>query len=75
MPNTNKMLLKLKRFNYATSLGLNTGYYHIQLTEDISNLCIIITPRGKFSYKRLPMVVGNSPGIFQQKMNGLFQGF
>ena len=30
---------------------------------------------GKCCYKYLPIVVGKSPDIFQQKMNDLFQGF
>ena len=51
------------------------GYYHIQITEDISNLCAIIIPWGKYCYKRLTMEVSNSPDILQQKMNNLFQGF
>ena len=29
---------------------------------------------GKYQYKRLTMVVANSPDIFQQKMNDLFNG-
>ena len=57
------------------SLGLNMGYYHIQLRENASNLCTIILPWGKYRYKRLPMVVANLPDIFQQKMNDLFHGF
>ena len=38
MPKTSEMLLKLEGFQYATSLGLNMGYYNIQLSENASNL-------------------------------------
>ena len=69
------MLLKLEVFQYVTSLDLNMGYYHIQLSENASNLCTIILPWGKYRYKRLPMGVANSPDIFKQKMNYLFRGF
>ena len=75
MPNINDMLLKLEGFHYDNSLDLNMEYFHIWLTEDTSNLCTIILPWGKYRYKRLPMVVSNSPDIFQQKINDLFQGF
>ena len=75
MPKINEMLLKLEGFQYATSLDLNMGYYHILLSENASNLCKIIIPWGKYRYKRLPMRVANSPDIFQQKMNDLFHGF
>ena len=51
------------------------GYYHIRLRKNVSKLCTIILPWGKYRYKRLPMGVTNSPEIFQQKMNDLFHGF
>ena len=69
------MLFKLESFQYATSLGLNMGYYHIRLRKNSSNLCTIILSWGKYRYKRLPMVIDNSPDILQQKMNDLFHGF
>ena len=69
------MLLELEGFHYDTSLDLNMGYYHIRLSENESNLCMIILPKGKYRYKRLPMGVSNSPCIFQQKINDLFHEF
>ena len=44
MPKINENLLKLEGFQYTTSLDLNMGYYHIQLSENASNLCAIILP-------------------------------
>ena len=75
MPTINKILLKLEGFQYATSLDLNMEYYHIQLSDNEINLRNIIIPQGKYFYKRLQMVVANSPDIFQQKMNGLYHRF
>ena len=69
------MLLKLEGFEYATSLDLNMGYYHIRLSKNANNLCTIILPCRKYRYKRLPMGVANSPDIFQKKMNNLYHGF
>ena len=42
MPKINEMLLKLEGFQYASSLDLSMGYYHIRLSENASNLCTII---------------------------------
>ena len=67
--NINEILFKLEGFQYALSLGLNMGYYHIRLTEDTSNLCTIIIPWGKYHYKHITMLVSKSPEILQQKMN------
>ena len=49
MPNINEMLLKFEGFQCATSLNLNMGYYHIQLSKNTSNLCTIIIPWGNIS--------------------------
>ena len=45
------MLCKLDGFQYDMSLDLNMVYYHIRITEDASNLCMIILPWGKYRYK------------------------
>ena len=75
MPKINGMWSKWECFQYAKSLDLNMGYYHILLTEYASNLCIIILPSVKYCYKWLPSGIANFPENFQQKMNDLFQKF
>jgi hypothetical protein len=49
------------------------GYYTIRLDPDASKICTIIFPWGKYSYKRLPMGIAHSPGIFQGKMTELME--
>jgi hypothetical protein len=49
------VLQELEGFTYATVLDVNMGYYTIGLDPDASKICTIIFPRGKNSYKRLPM--------------------
>ena len=58
----------MEGFQYATSLDMNMGYYHITLSEEASNICTIVTEFGKYRYKRLPMGVSCSPDIFQAKI-------
>ena len=50
------------------------GYYHIRLIENLINLCTIILPCERYSYKCLSMVFANFPDIFQHNMNDLFHG-
>ena len=69
LPKIQDMLLKLEGFQYATSLDLNMGYYHIELSPESKKLCTIVLPWGKYEYQRLPMGLCNSPDIFQEKMN------
>ena len=74
IPNIQDMLLNLEGFRYATSLDLNMGYYHLELDPASKELCTIVLPFGKFEYQRIPMGLCNSPDIFQEKMNELFEG-
>ena len=74
IPNIQDLLMNLEGFQYATSLDLNMGYYHLELNEKSKQLCAIVLPFGKFEYQRIPMGLCNSPDIFQEKMNELFTG-
>jgi predicted aspartyl protease len=71
IPKIQDLLMKLEGFQYATSLDLNMGYYHIELTPTSKALCTIVLPWGKYEYQRLPMGLCNSPDIFQEKMSSL----
>ncbi len=68
IPKISTVLQEIEGFSYATALDLNMGYYTIRLDPDASEICTIIFPRGKYSYKRLPMGIAGSPDIFQGKM-------
>ena len=47
------------------------GYYTIRLDPEASEICTIIFPWGKYSYKRLTMGFGDSADIFQAQMMDL----
>ena len=71
IPKISMVLQELEGFIHATTLDLNMGYCTIRLDSDVSKICIIILPWGKYSYLRLPMGVACSPDIFQAKMSEL----
>ena len=71
IPKIQDLLIKLEGFQFATSLDLNMGYYHIELDPASKKLCTIVLPFGKFEYQRLPMGLNNSPDLFQEKMSEL----
>ncbi len=74
IPHIQDMLLNLEGFQYATSLDLNVGYYHVELNPNSRELCTIVLPFGKYEYQRVPMGLCNSPDIFQEKMSELMDG-
>jgi hypothetical protein len=65
------MLKELEDFTYAIAVDLYMGYYTIRLDPAASEMCTIIFPWGKYSYKRLPMGFGGSADIFQAQMMDL----
>ena len=71
LPKIQDILQKLEGFQWATSLDLNMGYYHLSLTPQASKMCTVVFPWGKYEYLRLPMGLCNSPDVFQEKMNDL----
>jgi len=74
IPNIQDMLLNLEEFQWATSLDLNMGDYHIRLDPASKQLCTIVLPFGKYEYQAIPMGLCNSPDIFQEKMSELMDG-
>jgi len=71
IPKISTTLQEMEGFSYATALDLNMGYYTIRLDPEASEICTIIFPWGKYSYKRLPMGYGGSADIFQAQMMDL----
>ena len=54
---------------FASSLDLYMGYYHIKLYPFSRILCTIVLPWEKYEYQSLPMGLCNSLDLFQEKMN------
>jgi hypothetical protein len=51
IPHIQDMLLNIEGFQYATSLDLNMGYYHIELNPNSRRLCTIVYPSVNSSTK------------------------
>ena len=72
IPNAQDMLLNLEGFQCATSLDLNVGCYHIELSPTSRKLCTLVFLFGKCKMQRLPVGLCDSFDIFQEKMSMLF---
>ncbi len=64
IPQFQELFHNLKGFQYATSLDLNMGYYHIKVTPKASSYCTVVLPRGKYKNLCLPMGLCNSRNMF-----------
>jgi hypothetical protein len=73
IPKISTLLQELEGFSFATALDLNMEYNTNRLDPDASNICTIIFPWGKHSYKHLTMGIAGSPDIFQGKMSELMK--
>jgi transposase InsO family protein len=74
IPKIQTMLTNLEGFSHASSIDLNMGYYHIELTPASKQLCTIVLPWGKYEYQKLPMGLCNSADVFQECMSDLMMG-
>ena len=73
LPKISEILQEFTGLTCATALDLKMGYYTISLDSNAQRLCTIITPWGKYKYKRFPMGISTVPNIFQNKMSNLIR--
>ena len=48
IPKIQDLFLRLEGFHYGTTLYLNMGYYHIELSAKSKELCTIVAQWGKY---------------------------
>ena len=63
IPKIQDVILKLEGFTCTSSLDINMGYYHIELSPGAKHICTIVLPWGRYKYKKLPMGAYTSPNI------------
>ena len=74
IPQIEDLYAQLGNGTTYTKLDMRHTYEQIQLHPDSRKYVTINTPRGLFTYKRLPYGVSSAPGIFQRFMDSLLKG-
>jgi hypothetical protein len=66
LPIITDILYKCSGYKFFKKLYVSMQYHMLELDEESQDLCIIITPFGKYKYLRLQMGLKCSPDIVKQ---------
>ena len=73
IPRIEDLYAQLGNGTSYTKLDMRHAYEQIELHPDSRKYVTINTPRGLFTYKRLPYGVSSAPGIYQRVMDSLMK--
>ena len=73
LPKIDEMYGRLKGAKYFTTLDLQSGYYHIGLSEGSKAKTAFITPFGKYQFEVVPFGLAQAPAYFQQLISIVLQ--
>ena len=72
-PVVEHILNDLGAFSYASSLDLTMGYSQVVIPSNMRESTTIVTPEGRFMYKRLPQGLAESAAIFSSGIADILQ--
>ena len=74
LPTGDETLAKLSGATVFTTLDTTKGFWQVPLAEDSQYLTTIITPFGRFMFRRLPFGISSAPEIIQRKLLAVLDG-
>ncbi|GFR91026.1 polyprotein [Elysia marginata] len=74
MPILDDVLPELQSSRLFSKLDVREAFYHVKLDEKSADLTTMITPFGRYRWKRLPFGLSVSSEIFQRRLNEALEG-
>lgn len=72
IPTIEDLTSKLANMKFFSVFDLSSGFWHMELDENSSDLTTFMTPFGRFKFKRVPFGLNCAPEMFQRKMVEIF---
>ena len=73
LPVIHEVLQKRSGWKYFTKLDLTMFYYSLELDKASKQLCMIITPFGKYQYNRMAMGLKPAPNVAQSIIKNILK--
>ena len=74
LPLIEDIVRRRKGYKYFTKLDLTMMYYSFELDDESADLCTIVTPYGKWKYRRMAMGLKTAPDIAQYYIERTLKG-
>lgn len=72
IPTIEDLTSKISNMRIFSVFDLSSGFWHMELDQNSSNLTTFMTPFGRFKFKRVPFGLNCAPEMFQRKMVEIF---
>lgn len=72
IPDPEEIKARLNKAKYFTKLDATSGFWHIPLDAESSQLCTMTTPFGKYSFLRSPFGISSAPEIFNKMVKQIY---
>ena len=74
LPLIEDIVRRRKGYKYFTKLDLTMMYYSFEMDDESADLCTIVTPYGKFKYRRMAMGLKPAPDFAQCHIEQVLHG-
>ena len=75
LPKIDEIYAQLKGSRIYSTFDMDSGYYHVVLSEKARPKTAFVSSYGKWEFKRCPFRLAQAPAYFQRLIYGVLSGF